>query len=416
MKNLRARTLWALAATSLLASATAAETFTVHPMAGMGDFVSPAAALASSLVVGGDRIMVMPGTYPGTLVITKAVVLESMGGAGVTVLDGAGSGPVVEIAAGATVHGFTITGAGGSASVGGVLITSLEEATLEWNVIVENHPLGDEIIPTGGVLVADEAVAVLRRNDIRSNTAISVGGVFTSLESHVDMIGNHIRGNGPAIIGGVLLGGSTRLVNVQITGNKGIVGGLYVDAAIGPDPWGATIEITNCTIAGNLGMGTMPGTTIGGMFLDNGGGVTIRNSILHSNMGSPGGDLYISPDFLTAPTPGYIDLDYSHAGTIGAGIMPGPSMVPPFLPPGFVASLPAPFAPTALGDYSLTKVSANVDAGSDAAYPFDLPAIDLARKPRLHGSSVDIGAFELGARLLRSAHAPAGSPEPLGEF
>jgi hypothetical protein len=396
--NTTARTLL-LAATSLLSGSVAAETYTVHPTPGVGDFTSPSRALASPLVSSGDLILVMPGTYAGKLVVGKAVTLESTDGAAVTILDGAGRGPVVELAVGATVRGFTITGAGGTASIGGVLVSSTATAVLERNVIAENHPLGDVAIPTGGVMLGSGASAVLRWNDIHSNTSLSVGGVFTAEHSTLEMVGNRVRGNGPSTIGGMLLGGSGRLVNVQVTGNKGIGAGIYVDAAIGPDPWGATIEITNCTIAGNFGSGAP--STIGGLFLDNGGGVTVRNTILHSNLGSPGGDLYLSPDFLTGPVEGYIDLDYSHVGTLGSGVMPGMHMVPSIVDPGFVAPIPAFLAPTLLGDYHLMPVSLDLHAGLDAAFPSDLPAFDLVAGSRFRGPAVDLGVFEHGLLKAR---------------
>ncbi len=401
-------TLRGLGATCLSAGALSADTFTVHPVPGMGDFVSPAEALASPLVIDGDVILVMPGTYVGALLVDKAVVLDALSGPELTVLDGDGSAPVVELAAGATVRGFSITGGGGFASVGGVLVTSDVPALLEENVIFENHPVGDVGIPGGGVVVAAGAAAELHWNDIHSNTSLSVGGLLAGPGTTVELIGNRIRGNGGSgtITGGVLFGGSGRMVNVQITGNHGSgVGGLYFAGGIGPDPWGATLELTNCTIFGNIGASLLGSS--GGLFLDDGGGLTVRNTIIHSNLGTPGGDILISSDFFAPPVVGFLDLDHSHVKTAGSGVIPGPSMVPPLLDPGFVDPVPAlPFGPTLAGDYHLTPASPEVDAGLDAAFPADLSPLDLSRRPRFRGAAVDVGAYEYVPRLLRRPTRP----------
>lgn len=394
------RTLTTLTTAALLSAATAAETFTIHPLPGSGDFESPAEALASPFVADGDVLLVLPGTYAGLVLVDKAVTLVAIAGPELTVLDGAGSGPVVEITAGATVGGFTITGGGGFVSVGGVRIDSAATVHLLDCVIAENHPIGDVGIPVGGVLVETGSSADLRGNDIRSNSSLSTGGLIAGPTSTVELIGNKIRGNS-GITGGILFGGSGRLVNNQITGNLGSgIGGIFLAGGFGPAPHGAAVELTNCTVYGNLG--SAPMGSVGGIFFDDGGEITIRNCLVHSNSGASGADMLLSSDFTAPPAAGVIDLDFSHVGTPAAGIFPGPSMVPPFLPALLVAPITAlPGVPTFFGDFRPTSVSPDVDAGESAAFPTDLPARDLHGRLRVIGAGIDIGAFEIGLAKVK---------------
>ncbi len=374
--------------------AVAAGTFTVHPVPGSGDFTSVLDALVSPLVADGDTVLVHAGTYVGTHVVAKAILLASVDGPGFTVLDAGGGGTTLKIEAGATVQGFEITGAGGFVSFGGVHVTSADRATVRGCRIVDNHPIGDVGIPVGGIGVDAFASALLADNVVEGNTSLSVGGVLTGPFAEVDLVGNRIFGNGGSgtTTGGVLFGASGRLVNNQITGNAGSgIGGLYLSGGLGPAPEGAVTQVVSCTIAGNHG--AFPGGGVGGVLLDAGGAVTIVDTIVADNIGSPGVDLYTLADFWTKGT---LALSSSHVKVQAPDIPPGFDMVPAFLPAGFVAPLPAFFAPTIAGDYHLALGSANVDAGDAGAFPLDVAAGDLDGVLRVLGSDIDVGAYELG--------------------
>lgn len=394
-----------LAVLAALAPALSSETFTVCPVPGLGDFTSPAAALASPLVTAGDVVRVLPGVYAGTLVVDKAVTLVSRAGPALTVLDGAGSGPVVRITAGATVRGFSITGAGGPVSAGGVRIESSSTAFLEDNWIFDNHPEGDLGIPCGGVLVDSLASAVIRGNDIRSNTSYSVGALAAGPFSSVDLIGNTIRGNGgphpggmaTTITGGILFGGSGRFVNNVITGNHGTgIGAMFFGGGI-PSPAGTSLEIVHCTIYGNTGG---PIGSVGGIYFDDGGAVTIRNSLIHSNTGSVGMDMAFSPDFTSPPVLGSVDLDWSLVEFPAPGVLLGAHMLLPFVPPLLKAPAEADlFAPTTAGLFRPLPDSPLIDAGDSLAFPSDLEPVDRNGHRRRSGAAADIGAFELAPGL-----------------
>lgn len=395
----------------------AVDTFTVHPDPGMADFTSVVDAVTSPSVGDGDTVRVHAGTYPGIIVLSKKILLESVDGAESTVLDGEGVGTVLTIESGATVRGFEITGGGGFVPYGGVHITSTDRATLRECRIVENHPVGDTLLPAGGVGVDTSASALLVANVIESNTSLSVGGLVAGPFANVDLVGNWIRGNGGAgtPTGGVLFGASGRLVNNQITGNLGSgVGGLYIAGGLGPAPEGAVVDVVNCTIYGNRG--TFPGGSAGGLVLDDGGAITIANTLIYDNAGSPIADLGTLSGFWDKGT---LDLSHSHVKFPSMDIPPGIAMVPGFLLPGLVAPVIAPpTAPTAFGDYHLTPSSPEIGAGDTSAFPEDASAGDLGGVLRVLGGSIDVGAYEYGtscgapvyyglAKVASSGESPA---------
>jgi hypothetical protein len=390
----------------VLGAATQAGTWTVHPLPGMGDFLSPAEALASPLVVAGDRLEVLPGTYVGTILVDRALTLVARAGAERTVLDGGGSGPVVTITAGATVQGFTITGAAGPASVGGVLISSAETVHLFHNRIVDNHPGGDVGVPAGGVEITSGSSAVLHDNEIRGNTSLSVGGLVAGGGSTIELFRDRIHGNGGSgtTTGGVLIGASGRLVDVQITGNHGTaIGGLYFSGIFGGFP-GETLELTNCTVYGNFG--SSPMGSAGGLYLDDGGTMIVRNTVVYANMGSHGMDIDLSPDWGAPPVAGLLDIDYSLTGVPAPMVLPGAHMIPAFTDPELVAPvLATPFGPAPFGNFRPRSTSVLIDTGLDGAFPFDLPEIDADGASRVVGTTIDIGAFERRFKIR-----PAGAP------
>ena len=368
---------------ALLAAPAAAEVYVVHPTPGVGDFTSVAEALAHPALADGDTVWVHAGTYTGALVCEEAIFLEALDGPAATVL-----------------------------AVGGVHVTSAERVTLFDCVIEDNHPTGDAGIPAGGVLVDLGAKALLYGLDVRGNTSLSIGGVLTGPFAEVDVVNCRVRGNGGSgtITGGMLLGGSGRLVNVQVTGNVGTgIGGVYVAGGAGP----AVVEIGSCTIYGNWG--SSPAGSVGGVFLDDGGDVTIVNTIVYENHGTPGGDVMASGDFFPGPAPGSLDLSYSHVGTPGTGIPMGAGMIPLGLPPLFVAPASAfPAGPTIAGDFGLLPGSPDVDAGLSAAFPLDASAGDLGGVLRELGAAIDMGAYELGASCPAPIYFGDGKPSSIG--
>src|SRR5262245_7113556 len=73
----------------------------------------PTIQAAGDAAVAGDTVLVSPGTYHENVVIDVELELRSVGGPGVTVIDGGGLGDAVSALQGCLgVEGFTLTGGG----------------------------------------------------------------------------------------------------------------------------------------------------------------------------------------------------------------------------------------------------------------------------------------------------------------
>jgi hypothetical protein len=397
--TLSARALARCTLPALLAAAVSAGTHVVDP-SGAGDFLGVSDALASPAVVAGDRVLVLPGTYFGALVVDRAIALEAVDGAGATTLDGSGAAPVVTLSAGAFLRGFTITGGDGPERAGGVLVTSTDPVWIEDCVIADNHPTGDAVVdltvPGGGVVVQSDAHAWIVRSIVEENTSKSAGGISCGGRSQLHLIASKVRGNGAVgtITGGMVWGASGRIVDCEITGNWGSGGGAIFFAGGAPAPVGATLEILSSTIVANHGDSPMGST--GGLYLDDGGTLTIANTIVKDNSGSLPGDILVSPDFASPPVVGTVDLHHSHVGSLGSGVPPGLFMVPSFAAPEFTGPISHMDAPTSAGDFTLSPTSPELDAGADASHPLDVSARDVAGVARILGAAIDVGANERG--------------------
>ncbi len=170
----------------------------------------------------GDRVLVLPGHYPGRFLVPAGVELTGRWGREVTTLDGENLGITVRLGAGALLQGFTITGGSGS-GVRADIGFGATPVTLRHNVIVGNS--NNSIGPSrngggaGGVLI-------LEHNLIRDNNTTG-------------------RGGGAALLGCSGTATGNAFLNNQ-AGEDG--GGLYIESPCS-SPFQRTI--TNNVIAGN---------------------------------------------------------------------------------------------------------------------------------------------------------------------
>ena len=84
---------------------------------------------AVDLSVAGDILVVTNGVYPGGLIVTNALALQSINGPKATVIDGAGSRQCVFLGDGASLSGFTLTNGWGE-SGGGAWCTSAKASLI----------------------------------------------------------------------------------------------------------------------------------------------------------------------------------------------------------------------------------------------------------------------------------------------
>lgn len=168
----------------------------------------------------GQTIVVAPGNYEENLRITRDVVLESVGGADRTTIDGRSRGSVVEfsgVSNRAAIRGFRITH-GASSFGGGIRCTDHARPKIENNVIAENTATH------GGAIAAQEGSCPwILSNKILANHATDEGGGIYLIDAPLDTVmvaSNEIWGNtaGPGK-GGVGGGGWFGGVNVVFIHN-----------------------------------------------------------------------------------------------------------------------------------------------------------------------------------------------------
>jgi hypothetical protein len=253
--------------------------------------IQPAINAASA----GDTVIVNNGVYTlsSPVTISKAIVLSSVNGAGVTVLDGQQRVQCISItAAGALLNGFTVQN--GRATAGGGI--NCINGTIASCTVMNNIATGDDNADGqgGGIYVISGTV---RFCNIHNNTANSVaanqdlnaaegGGIYTvgsTIENST--ISDNICSANSANGGGIDLNGGT-MTKCQLTGNSATAlfspsgGALY---AISATIDGCSIS-SNSTTATETGASTTCDANGGGFFIGN--GTIVQNSLVFANTSS----------------------------------------------------------------------------------------------------------------------------------
>ncbi len=304
----------------------------------------------------GDTILVAPGVYDETVVISRSLTVRSTGGAAATQILPTADGPAVRIVGSATtslLEGFTITGHGQTMSV--------------------------DSLP-GGILVAFGASAQIRRcvvKDCIGSSPIGSPFIFPTVTGGAG--GMTVDSSASAII-----------ENCLFLNNQGAAG---VPGAGGPGGLLAagTCDVRHCVFTGNTG-GT---ATIALAPLKGGGGaieigpqghITVSNSILRGNMGGTGNMGTFAEDEIEPPTVAlFATASVSHSDVENALV--------PFVTvgPGVIDLAPS-FVNPAMENYALQAGSPCIDAGDcGATSPLGR---DFLGNPRLRGFAPDMGAYE----------------------
>ena len=395
--------------------------------------VFPTIQAAIDAAAPGDTVSVSPGVYHELIDNhSKAITIESTGGASVTTIDGGMAGTVVRLIAnpGETpvLRGFTIRNGLGSSFGGGVFTfggpaliehnvvsgnfscngggveVSFSSATVQDNVISGNRPNCTGGPGGGGILVGGAGSATISGNLITGNVSPSDGGGISMFAAGTPTIsGNTITsnttsgGNG----GGISLGNQSnaRIVNNVIFGNTGSSGGgIYWLVPFGqPGP-----TLINNTIAGNTGFGSA-------VFADGFDGTTqVVNNILVGT-GSQAALFCGNFNNVIPPIVTFNDVLNAGSGSRYGGICPDQTGVN-----GNIAA--DPLFVNAVSDFHLRPGSPAIDAGTNSG----APTVDIEGTPRpLNG--VDIGAYEfrpidttppaitVPASITTDATSPAGA-------
>jgi len=375
----------------------------------------------------GDTVLVCPGAYVENINFSgKAIIVRSIGGPTVTILDGNAAGSVVTFATGegpsSVLEGFTIRngrsgfdtpgfGNGGGiriesasptirsnsivgnrACAGAGISVSFGSPTIEDNTIADNAQTGcSGGTGGGGILIVGASTAVLRRNIIKDNVLTSADGGGISLFAAGSPIielnvisGNSVSGLSPCAQGGGMsmfnAANATIAGNLIVSNHAGCGGGiswLVPSGERGP-------LLVNNTLADN-------DSPVGSAILADGfdAGVLLINNIIVARTGQTA---VLCGDF-NDPNPPQFQFNnvFSVSGASYGGICADQTGVN-----GNISADPL-FANAGAGDYHLLQNSPSIDAGKNTAAP--VVATDLDGDPRILAGDglpvVDMGADEV---------------------
>ena len=214
----------------------------------------------------GATITVGPGTFAGGITIAKSLTLR--GAAAATVISG--GGPVLTI---------------GGAGVAGEPKVSIAGITIMDGVNEANEAFGGGILilraPGGGtgatVTITD---SLITSNRAAPSVAAPVGPPCPGGPC------GYARGDG----GGIWNAGALTLLRTTVSGNE--AGGAVASDSHGGGIWSAgvgTLTLRNCTVSGNRSAVVPPNGRFaigGGVHIQDGGGLTIVNSVIDDNTAS----------------------------------------------------------------------------------------------------------------------------------
>ncbi|HWD18993.1 MAG TPA: choice-of-anchor Q domain-containing protein [Verrucomicrobiae bacterium] len=208
------------------------------------------------------------------------------------------------------------------------------------------------------------------------------GGAITHYGSQGDLVlieNSVFADNTSTSVGGAIWdnGGDLTVINSLFSGNHAATFGGGI-ASIGDD------VVRNCTFAGNYA-----GVSGGGCLL-NSGAVQAYNSVFYSNTIPSGAPYSQDAQLSMAALAGSVVASCDIQNWQPAGKFSGQGNFDSN--PQFAAPLDGALAPSVAGDFHITACSPLVDTGDSSQAALDT---DLAGAARISGAAVDIGAYEL---------------------
>jgi hypothetical protein len=222
----------------------------------------PTIQSAIDAAANGDIVLVTPGTYVENInFLGKTITVTSEGGAELTRIDGGRNGSVVTFASGegraSVISGFTLTNGQNHDQGGGILVRNASPSIVG-NIIANNLACGGP-----GIMATDSGLLVRNNTIINNKTSGCSGGVY---------------GGGVT----VFRGASAEIVDNLIAGNlsRGMAGGVSLWGTASPAVSGNVIQGNSC-----LGGGCGGGITIVSFQ------AVIAQNLIVGNSGSDGGGI-----------------------------------------------------------------------------------------------------------------------------
>lgn len=352
----------------------------------------------------GDRILVAPGTYRESVIVSaKALDFVATGGPAVTAIDGEGVRQIFYFSdcGGGLIEGFTLVN--GYASQGGAI------GTYRSNITVRNCTLQGNHASYGGAVSGYYASTIsLQDSRVIGNTADSLGGGAYGNVGGVIATRTLFQGNraayGGAMATGSWCGSATAELSVVVDNIATMDGGAFFGAG-GGESCRSRVTVSGSLVTGNVAAG------VGGAIVSLNASVEMVASTIVGNSATAGGALYAStttpfrlrssilwdngegsivggPTYQVQqypPWPGYNDI-------VG-------SLVPADAPTGFPGD-----ASTRTGDPRFVDAAARnyrllPDSPAINAAPFytewpATPVVDLDGVQRPIGVAAEMGAYE----------------------
>lgn len=252
-----------------------------------------------------------------------------------------------------------VTVGGNEASISGGGIVCAACTLTAAGVVVNDNRAGVH----GGGLDQRGGASTWSQSQLRGNQASGSGGaIHLSEGGELSAESSLIAGNLANLGGGLHhASGTAALVNVTFGGNEAMAGGaLYVVTSA------SAVELLNCIVFGNGAQATVEPPHSASIGYDDTAGTLARISYSIVEHSFPTADF--NPE-LGVDGGNNLDAD-----------------------PDFANPLPSGQVPSAAGDYVVDAASAAVDKGNANLAALEL---DLAGNPRVQGSNIDIGAYEV---------------------
>jgi predicted outer membrane repeat protein len=287
-----------------------------------------------------------------------------------------------------TIKGNTASGYTGYSPVGGVAqggglfqnggMLTITSSTFQQNVAHAN-------LAQGGGIQLVQAKTTITSSTITGNQAVHGQSTVANYGGGLNQIGgsttisrstfssNYCTHNGGAL---AVVSGTVSATSTLFSGNIAIGSGaaIYTLGAISN-----TVKLINCTFSNN----STPGS--GGAVANNGMALTVSNSILWGDKAAKTAEIL---QVKGTAAVSYSDVAGGYTGTANKNITPG-----------FVSAT----------NFALASTSKCVNVGSNPVVQNSGTLLDLAGKPRIVNSIVDMGAYELQTAPAAATSALASS-------